>query len=289
MKPALLLLNLLEMYKAIKSAAFSLVEVILAVTLFGLFAAIALPTAIGASIDASNSEDQLIASYYLQEAEEALHSIRDYDWLNVCAGVHGLSTSNGYWELLGSNDSYEDFTRSITLTELDTDTYEAVINVTWTTIEGVNRSMTTTTRVTDHQRAASTTDSCDTPSVGAQADDLVVDTSGVNLSSNGKIVQGITIENIGSSDITIDTMTLSWVSSSGGTKLKTIVINSTSVWSGNANSGVVADISDFTLTAGAGTYNINSIEFSKSMLLALLDITFTMSDGSTKSVTGIAL
>lgn len=121
------------------------------------------------------------------------------------------------------------------------------------------------------------------PPPGNQADSLVVSTAGAAIdgSDNTKVV-GITIENSGASDIVIDKMTISWTGAPGGTKINGIAINGGSVWSGNSSSGDILDITNFTLTSG-GNYPINYLDFSKNMTGTTLNITFTMSDGSTKS------
>ena len=118
---------------------------------------------------------------------------------------------------------------------------------------------------------------------GNQADSLVVDVSNAAIdgSDNTKVI-GITIGNSGDSDIVIDKMTISWTSAPNGTKIKEIVINGGSVWSGNSISGNILDIINFTLAPG-GNYPINYLDFSKNMTGTTLNITFIMSDGSTKS------
>jgi Tfp pilus assembly protein PilV len=122
---------------------------------------------------------------------------------------------------------------------------------------------------------------------GGEAVDLTVDTSGVGLDPGDNTkVTGITIENTGTGDITIDTITTSWTDAPGGTKWNEVTIDGVSKWTGNGNTGQEQDIADFVLSPGS-TYSINSFDFDKDMTGTTLDITFTMGDSSTNSVTGI--
>lgn len=122
----------------------------------------------------------------------------------------------------------------------------------------------------------------------AQADALNIDVSSAGLDpGNNTHVTGITIENTESENIILGSMTVSWTGALGGTKINEILLNSNSVWLGSASSGSSVDITDSALISGAGSYSINYLDFNKDMTGTELEITFTMSDGSTKTVTGI--
>lgn len=134
-----------------KSAkAFSLLEIVVAVGIFAILSATLLVSVSGIAFNVNNSEDRLAARYLTLEAQEALRSIRDYSWDALVEGTYGLdSLSNGYWELSGSNDTYDKFTRTVELTELSSLQYEGVITVTWTTDEGSPQSLVATQRLTN--------------------------------------------------------------------------------------------------------------------------------------------
>ncbi len=133
------------MFPRIKNSAFSLVEVIVSVALFSIFAAVLLVSVTAIGFDISNSADRLSARYLMQETQEALRSIRDYDWDELAVGTYGLDTSNGYWELSGSNDVFGKFTRSVVLTQLNTYRYEMDVTISWTTDEGVAQNLSSPT------------------------------------------------------------------------------------------------------------------------------------------------
>lgn len=140
-------LNMIK--KAPNSKAFSLIEVIVATALFAIFSGALLVATLGVGFSIKNSEDRLAARYYEQEAQEALRSIRDYDWDNLTAGTYGLSSASGYWELSGSSDTFEKFTRSVEITELSQTRKEAVISISWITDEGQAISTNSTLRLTN--------------------------------------------------------------------------------------------------------------------------------------------
>lgn len=257
--------------------AFSLIEVILVVALFAIFLASSLRILLGARFDLSNSADQMTASYYLQESLEALHSIRDYDSDNLSPGTFGLSEASGYWELSGSSDSYGKFTRTVVLSAVDSYRYDVVATVSWTTVEGIERSISSTFRITDQD------------SFSLVLASLEIDSSGAQLKTgDSKVVEGILLSNTGESDLTITDVTVTWTGGSSGNQIQEIVIDGSSVWSGNKNSGTLLDVSDVTITAGS-TINMDSLSFKKNMTGAVLILEFTLSDGSTALSSSISL
>lgn len=150
----------------IKKAAFSLIEIIIAVALFSVFAVVFLTAATGPSFDTSNSNDRLVARYLVQEAQEGLRSVKNYDWenLNIIAGStgtsgpHALDTSNGYWEIAGTENTYGKFTRSFELEKFSDYRYEAQIIVDWETAYGVPQSTSSRIRFTNWTSLAWITD-----------------------------------------------------------------------------------------------------------------------------------
>jgi fibronectin type III domain protein len=126
-----------------------------------------------------------------------------------------------------------------------------------------------------------------TSSLSSESDCLVVDDSGIAISSKDKIVSGITIENSCGTNITIDKMTVTWTGGASGNNIKEVVINTNSLWIGNGASGTLLDITDFVLVSGAGAYTIDELEFKKSMASSDITIMFTMGDGTTVTVNNI--
>ncbi|MBT4384408.1 hypothetical protein HOD30_01525 [Candidatus Peregrinibacteria bacterium] len=136
------------------SSAFSLLEIILAVAIFGIFGATLLTTTIGVSSSTENSNDRLAARYLVQEAQEALRSMRDYDWDEIdldTSGTYGLDTASGFWELEaeGTSDVVGKFTRTVSLTKNSSVSYDAEITVIWNTVDGIAQTKTGTIRLTN--------------------------------------------------------------------------------------------------------------------------------------------
>lgn len=119
-----------------------------------------------------------------------------------------------------------------------------------------------------------------------QANYLIVNTAGATLSQNNKNVYGITLQNSGPSNITITSIATSWSGVASNRKLKKIRINNSDVWSGDVSSGTNNNIADVTILSG-GSASIDRFRFSKEVSVIVLNLTFHMSDGSSKSVSGI--
>lgn len=133
------------------------------------------------------------------------------------------------------------------------------------------------------------------PTTPTEADSLKVDTSGASIGGAGnRDLRGIVLENIGSADITIYTITVSWTNSSR--RIRQIIIGGTTVWSrtgpgapsGEQPSGTELDIEDTTITQGAGVINIDRFRFNNNMKGNTFEIIFTMADGSQKVVLDIS-
>ncbi len=121
-----------------------------------------------------------------------------------------------------------------------------------------------------------------------QANYLLVNTIGAQINPvNNRQLIGITLQNSGSSNITVASMTVSWSGIPGNRRLNTIRINNLDVWTGTATSGTVENIADVILISGATAVPINYFQFSNTITGITMNIIFTMTDGSTKTVSGI--
>jgi hypothetical protein len=212
-----------------------------------------------------------------EEGLEVLRNLRDESFTNLTDGPHGIATSGSQWVFSGTQDVTDIFTRQIEIGTIDSKTKQITSTVTWQQNPQRGGQVVLSTRLTNWKIIA-----------GFQADQLSVNTSTVDINpSDNTQVIGITLENTGTSNITITHMTVSWSGVSGATRLNGITIDGTQVFSGNTRSGTLIDIADFTLTAGAGIYQLNNLDFNRNVTGITLSITFTMADGSTKTVSGI--
>lgn len=120
-----------------------------------------------------------------------------------------------------------------------------------------------------------------------QANYLVVNTAGAQVNpANRTQVIGIALQNSGSTNITIATMTVSWSGVQGNRRLTGITIDGVSRWTGNATSGTTENITDVTIAPGA-TVPLNFLQFNNTLANITVNISFTMADGSIKTVGGI--
>lgn len=263
--------------KTKRLSGFSLIEVIVSVAIFAVFGTVFLIAIIGSGFDIKNSEDRLVARYLLLEGQEAVHSIRDYDWANLSVGTHGLSSASGYWEFSGVSDSYGKFTRTVDLTYVDDDRFDVEVGVSWDTAEGTSTTISSSSRITYWTQAVS---------MGGNPN---LDISGAYWDPAGKTMHGLTISNDSGSDLVLEEMIFTWTGGANKAQVSQVVIDSVNVWTGAASSGDIVDIYDTLIEAGAGTYLVDPINFTKNMSNSVLDITLNWDDGTSTTLSGISL
>lgn len=121
--------------------------------------------------------------------------------------------------------------------------------------------------------------------LGATAADLLmVNTSNSSIGGTGRRdLLGLRIQNATNSNtITIDRMIITWNNSR---ILNQILINGSTVFSGNLTSPANANITNFTLNTTPTIYNINRVRFSGDMRGTTISIEFVMTDSSTRTLT----
>jgi hypothetical protein len=129
--------------------------------------------------------------------------------------------------------------------------------------------------------------------LGANAADLLmVRTNGSYLypstgalASRYRYLYGLAIQNATNSNtvpVVIDRMIVTWNNS---VRLRTIRINNSNVWTGNVSSPADCNITNFTLNTTPSIYNVNYLYFYGNMTGSTINITFMMTDGSSKQVT----
>ncbi|MFC1655329.1 hypothetical protein ACFL3C_00495 [Patescibacteria group bacterium] len=270
----------------------SIIEIIIAIGIFALVFPTLSILVIGGFSTTLRDSERFQADMYLQQGFEAMRSIRDYGYANLTTGTHGLTKTNGYWELSGSSDTNGQFTREIVVEEVERDSNCAIVasggkvdnnskkitaTITWDIEAGNSTSISTSQYLHNW-----------TDATGCNAsDNFSVDTSSAYLSSGNKTINDIFIENTGGVGISIDKITVSWSGAPSGTDIKRIKIDGDTLWSGNKGSGEVLNIENFTLDAGSGVYEIDQIRFDKSMVGTTVSLEFEMTDTSTATIPNI--
>lgn len=257
----------------------SLVEVLVALSIFVLGVVSIGLLVLDANVSSRQGLERNQALFLAREGLEAVRSLRDGDFDNIPAGAYGLVLSANKWTLSGTSDTQDQFSRSVTISDIDIDTKKVASAVTWQFSGARQNSVTLTDYLTDWNQTH-----------GA-AGKLDLDISGANISATPDTFRllGVKIRNIGSSSIIIDKITTWWDVTP---QIKEIVINATAVWSdigpgtpiGKQSSGTEINISDFTLVANSAWINIDKFHFDASMTGATFIIKFVMTDASTKYV-----
>ncbi len=117
--------------KQTKEKGFTLVEVLIAAAIFVLFVSVMVALIVDVYTSQRASEEYTEATFLAHEGLEAARAIRDFNWANLTNGPHGLVLSGGVWTFSGTSDSLGNFTRQITVTEIDPHRKQVTSQVTW--------------------------------------------------------------------------------------------------------------------------------------------------------------
>ena len=110
---------------------FALVEILLAITIIGLFVGAIVTGYLYGEESSQISGDTLRATMIAKEGIEAVRNIRDSSFSNLSAGTHGLAVSGGVWGFSGSSDTSGIFTRQISISNVDSNRRQVESIVTW--------------------------------------------------------------------------------------------------------------------------------------------------------------
>lgn len=110
----------------------SLVEAILAMALFAIISTGVISAIVYGQESTKMSGARERAVKIAEEGLEAVRNIRDSGYSNLPAdGTYGLAISGGIWTLTGSSDVTDIFTRTVTLSTVDSRTRNVVVNIAW--------------------------------------------------------------------------------------------------------------------------------------------------------------
>jgi len=145
----------LKTKKILSSKGFSLIEIILSSGLLALFA-LAFLGVLGFSQESTLRAGQRNRAIFLaEEGLEAARSIRDESFNNLSTGNHGL-TSSSKWGFTDQPDIIENFIRTITITDINSQTKQVTSQIDWKQTGGNDVSVSFSTLFTDWRTAAST-------------------------------------------------------------------------------------------------------------------------------------
>lgn len=127
----------------------SLLEVLIAVAILAMMA-----TGSFALVGVTVSESQIAAQQadarnIAEEGLEAARQIRNEDFALLTAGTHGLSLTGGTWTFAGTSDTTDQYTRTITITQVDENQRDVRVTVDWEARPGRELTYTESTRFAD--------------------------------------------------------------------------------------------------------------------------------------------
>lgn len=126
---------------------FSVVEVLLAATVFGMLAAGLIGAIIYGRSSAADAGDHQRATQLADEGVDAVRNIARASYSNLVDGTYGLAQSGGIWTLSGSSDTSDVYTRQITIASAGTNRKTITSTVTWPQAFGGNGSVSVSSRI----------------------------------------------------------------------------------------------------------------------------------------------
>ncbi|MGD8373439.1 MAG: hypothetical protein PVI21_01105 [Candidatus Woesebacteria bacterium] len=115
---------------------FSPIEVLLAVTVFGMFVVALVGVMVFGQSSVASAGYNERATFLAQEALDAVGNIRDENINNISDGTYGLVQSGGVWTLAETPDITDVYARSVTISSIDAYRKNINAHVTWSYREG---------------------------------------------------------------------------------------------------------------------------------------------------------
>lgn len=133
---------------------FSLVEVLLAVSIFGLIVTVLTGGLIYGQQSTAIAGMRSRAAVLADEGLEAARNIRDENFSNLTDGGYGLAISGNQWVFSGTSDVTDIFTRSVTISAVDANRKLVTSSVAWQQNQQRAGSVVLTTYLTNWQASS---------------------------------------------------------------------------------------------------------------------------------------
>ncbi len=143
---------MVKISKSFEKFGFSIIEVILAVSIFGILVAAIIGALIYGRQSTALSGTRSRAVFLAEEGIEASRNIRDSGFGNLAVGAHGLATSPSGWVFSGVQDATDIFTRQVEVASINTQTKIVTSTITWQQTESRNGRVVLSTRLTNWAR-----------------------------------------------------------------------------------------------------------------------------------------
>lgn len=128
---------------------FSLVEILVALSVFALFAVALTSTLSSTSRQARHAANTERAAVLAEEALEASRNVRDADFANLTDGTFGLATTSSQWSFNGSSDTKGIFTRAVTVSTISENQKKVDTTISWADQVSGSNSLTMSTYLTN--------------------------------------------------------------------------------------------------------------------------------------------
>lgn len=133
-----------------REGGFSVVEVLLATTVFGMLVAGLVGAFVYGRAGTAGAGDRQRATMVAEEGIEAVRSIAGKSYATLVNGSYGLGQTSGAWALSGASDTSGGiYTRQITITDDGTDRKAVAVTVSWPEGGGTSGTVTLTSRLTN--------------------------------------------------------------------------------------------------------------------------------------------
>lgn len=259
---------------------FALLEVLLASSVAVLMIFGSLTTLLEYQrLSAGNTQD-IVSQKLLKEGLQVIDSLGYNGLASYGPGTYGVNTSSAQWTLSPTPDMTGQYTRTITISTVNSSTYNASVSVNQANVLSSVANISSQVQVRDYDTAVSL---CPT-----QSSQFGMNTSPVYLTNNNDLT-GITVTNSGSIScpLVITSITASWTPTTpANVQTSQVYINGGLVYNASTvPNGNPIDITDTTVTTSASYQMI----FSNTIRNRTLTLQFTFSDGSTFTSSTIPL
>lgn len=154
-----------------KEKGFSVIEAVLAASIFGLLVTALSGVFIYGEEATRLSVNRARAVFLAEEGIEVVKNISEEDFVNLIDGTHGLTVVANQWQFFGSLDLTDIFNREVTISTVNPDTKMVVSTITWEQNLQRDGEVVLTTYLTNWREAAAQPDQCDLYCQGQGYDD----------------------------------------------------------------------------------------------------------------------
>lgn len=144
----------------INQKGFSLVEVILSSAVFVLLVTAFVGAYLYGQESTALAGNRARANMLAEEGLEAARNIRDANFSNLTDSTYGLTMAGNQWNLSGSSDTSDIFTRQMIISSVDTNRKSVTANITWQQNPQRTGLVSLVTRFTNWQSSAPPPASC---------------------------------------------------------------------------------------------------------------------------------